>query len=102
MLFSSNNPKLCFGYVLQCLKRSDELPMRTIFWLMMYRRTSQVILDKIIKSNSNKLGQQNFQLALDFEAKLDETSEISSEVSQLSADYLIGTCTDNIFFEQAK
>lgn len=57
------------------------------------------MLDKIIKSNSNKLGKQNFQTALDFEEKLDETLEETSKLAELTSKFLIMTCTDNTFFE---
>lgn len=39
---------------------------------------------------------------MDFEARLETTCEAASKVSQLSAEFLIGTCTENTFFEQAK
>ncbi len=60
MIYTCNDPKLCFGYILQCLQRDKELGSRLVFWLLLFRRTSQVILDKILFANTNTLGKMNF------------------------------------------
>lgn len=102
ILYSCNDPKLSFGYSLKYLQREADLGKRIVFWLLLYRRTNQVILDEILYANTNALGKQDFQVALDFETKLEDTLESSSELSERISNFLMACASDAMIYKKAK